>query len=423
MDASDAQDAALIAEVDAAQDVTGIVAADASLPDLADTLPAANADVKDSFVWDGVPLSVHCETPTPGYWSYVFGGGATAQSASSLVLVDDYAVVAGWTKPSALRAGMLLAVDKAGKQLWKSVHLGKADEEFAAVLKTSNGYMAAGTTTSSDGETSGIIALFDDLGNQTATTYVGAPGSHTSLFALATAGTEFVAAGVSSSSGSAAGQSPFLVRVNSSGVQVWSAVLQAPQPSQLRGVVGTGTGGITFAGSSAGNVWLGHLGSAGDLQWSQSYPLGGVGHGWAVAPRWDIDGSLLGYAVAASAENSAGGPATAWLLQTDLAGNKQSATNLAVEPSQALGLAVLAKGKDAGFAVVGKQSVADQSRGWIWRLDAQHKPLWTGKSANGIVGRAVERESSGGYWLAGVLDSTSPAAWVARVGPDGEMCP
>jgi hypothetical protein len=423
MDVANGQDTPQMDEFDAPGDVTAAVAADTSPPDVADSAAADGADASASFVWDGVPLPVHCENPTAGYWSYVFGGGNTPQSANSLVLVDDYAVVAGWTKPTSLRAGMLLAVDKAGKELWKSAHFGKADEEFTAVLKTADGFIAAGTSFPADSESTGVIALFDELGNQTTTTYVANPGGNLSLHALAAHGAEFVAAGVSSGSGSTAGQGPFLVRVNSSGVKVWSAVLQAPQPAQLHSIIAAGAGGITVAGTSAGNVWLGHLGGDGDLQWSQSYPLDGIGTGWALAPRLDSDGSLLGYAVAASVDNSGIGQATAWLLQTDATGNKQSATQLATEPSHAFGLAVLAKGKDAGFAVVGRQTVAEQSRGWIWRLDAQGKALWTGKSFLSAVGRAVVRDSSGAYWLAGFHDFTAPAAWVARLGPNGEICP
>lgn len=180
--------------------------------------------------------------------------------------------------------------------------------------------------------------------------------------------------------------------------------------------------GITYQFDSEGDVWLVKIGANGSTTWHEhtGYP-NSYDEGTSI--RQTRDG---GYIIAANAVDS--GDVFIGLLKTDSMGNWQNAG--AYGGPQLDYNAKVEQTEDGGYIIAGSTYSygAGQSDGWLIKVDANLKTLWT--SAFGGSGQdyfySVQQTSDGGYIMVGSTESYgegSTSVYLFKTDANGSSLP
>lgn len=295
-------------------------------------------------------------------------GGPGDESANGIFAVPGggFVLAGTTTSKSASMDGWLVRADKFGNLLGESTFGGTGSDGFNAIAGLSDGFLVAGSTSSSGGGGSDAWLVrtdvlgksmwektYGDSGSQTASQVTRAAdgtfflvGSNTtaapggmsgwllhitadgistgeqqwnglyagSLSAIAPASDGgYALAGVTNSN--TGGSAMWLIRTNAQGVKVWEQTYGA---GSLSGVVGLTGGGFALTGNatSSNGLWIAGTDAAGVRQWERTFSSGMGESGAAIA--------ILGtnsLAVAGVTSGKGAGQSDGYLVSTDLSGN------------------------------------------------------------------------------------------------------
>ena len=239
-----------------------------------------------------------------------------------------------------------------------------------------------------------------------------------------------VIAGETSSSG-AGMKDAWLVKLNSSGGEVWSRTFGGARSDIAYAVQPTSEGGFVLAGetlsdgddsSSNGRFWLIKTDSEGHEVWQQSYPASDSGDtdGSALAVRQVDDG---GFIIAGSSSGPEGD--FVGLVRTDSTGQMQWRQTLEDVPGATP--YDLAVAPDGGFIIAGTSSSDDgASDALLIKTDSSGALQWSqtfGGSYNDEA-RSLVLTPDGGYAFAGYTWSTGAGQsdfWLIKTNDSGEL--
>jgi hypothetical protein len=247
-----------------------------------------------------------------------------------------------------------IKLDKNGNLLWKKTYGGSGREFADSIIKTNDGgFVISGTTTSNDGDVSGIhlpvntediwILKIDANGNKVWQKCLGgSKGEARSSIISTTDGGYLLSAITLSSDGDVTinkGASDiWVVKLNSFGNIIWQKTFGGSGYDRSRGIINTSDGGFAVASdteSADGDVTLNHgkndiwilkFNSAGTLMWQKSY--GGSGDDGASKIIQNADGSYIVAGGATTPDGDVTGThepisyGDIWILKIDVNGNK-----------------------------------------------------------------------------------------------------
>jgi hypothetical protein len=267
-------------------------------------------------------------------WNSTYGERLVWDDAYSLIKTNDggYAIVGETKGGSEDQDGLLLKLDSSGNLQWSKTYGGLYDDKLLAVLQeTDGGYVLAGNMRLGEyGPTNCWLIRTDSNGNTLwEKQYGGAQSEGVSRASIVkTADGGYVFGGTTESYG--AGSSDFwLVKVDSSGNQLWDKTFGSAQEDYLSKLVQTKSGeflllGYYYVSQGQTDIRIIKVDDSGNSLWSKTYGAPGyaeqvnsgfeaadgtivaVGRNWSLAAhygsifRFGNDGTFL------SAQNFAG---------------------------------------------------------------------------------------------------------------------
>jgi hypothetical protein len=290
-------------------------------------------------------------------WQKVFGGSGSDGATSIAALADGSCVVAGYTSSTngdgtgnhGSTDYFIYKLDAGGNVVWKRILGGTAGDMANAVIATSNGFVVAGYSSSTNGDVTGNHGLSDY----------------------------------------------WIVWLDANGTLIRQRSYGGYDYDQANSITSTADGGYMVAGgtmSTDGDVtgnngsydyWILKLNATGDIEWQKSYGGSGSDKPQSIAAAKDG-----GYYIAGNS-NSNNGDVTGnhgnddyWVVKLNANGNIAWQRSLGGSLLDH-GLAVVAT-KDGGCAVAGLGTSVDgdltgnhgKSESWIVRLDAKGSLVW-----------------------------------------------
>ena len=237
----------------------------------------------------------------------------------------------------------------------------------------------------------------------------------------------FVAAGKSTSSdgdlsGNNGGEDIWIIKTDADGALQWQHNYGGSDDDRAEDIIQTLDGGYVVAGysrSSDGDVggnngswdmWILKLDAAGDLEWERNY--GGSNNDLAYSIRQTLDS---GFVIAGSSMSNNGdvganfGNADYWVVKTDAAGNIQWEENYGGTSSDVAFSMTLTS--DGGYALAGQTQSANGDVGanngaydyWVLKLDASGAILWSHNfgGSNSDLAKEIVETADGGLMVAG----------------------
>jgi regulation of enolase protein 1 (concanavalin A-like superfamily) len=199
-----------------------------------------------------------------------------------------------------------------------------------------------------------------------------------------------------------------MVRVDSSGQEIWYKTLGGPSSDEGNSVKQTSDGGYVIVGHTFSygtddrDVWLIKTDANGDTLWTRTF--GGVNPDGGTSVQQTSDG---GYIIAGYACSFGAGDVDVWLIKTDDHGD--TLWTRAFGGASADNGAAVQQTSDGGYIIAGSTCSlgAGDADVWLIKTDNHGDTLWTrafgGASAEN--GAAVQQTSDGGYILAGSTES------------------
>jgi predicted secreted protein len=218
----------------------------------------------------------------------------------------------------------------------------------------------------------------------------------------------------------------WLLKTDSQGNLEWNQTYGNSGDSRAFSVIQTNDGGYVFAGytgsfgQSGNNFWLVKTDSQGNMLWNQTY--GGAENDEAYAVIQTNDG---GFAIAGQTDSFGDGGNDAWVVKTDSSGNIQWNQTYGTPTDN--GAFSLVQTSDGGYALVGYtySNAQSQYEAWLIKTDPCGNMEWE-KTCNGggdTEALSIVQTDNGGYVLAGYTDSYGPVGsqiWVEQIGSNGK---
>jgi hypothetical protein len=330
----------------------------------------------------------------------------------------------------------VLKLNPSGAVLWQLVFGGFPLRESFSVTEAANGeFIVAGRRLTGSSDQDLWVARLTAAGALVWQKYYGGSGFEGASSVQETASLDIVVAGMTNSYG--AGDADFWVlMLDSLGNSQWQRTYGGAGADQATSIQETFTGGTSDGfvviglthsfGAGNADIWVLKLGSAGSIQWQQTY--GGTGDDSTGA--FGMMGSIQqtasgGYILAGSTESFGAGGIDAWLLELNSVGVIQwqktyggNLRDIAAEARQT---------PNGDFVVAGLSS---DGNFWGMRLAAGGNILWEkiySVSTIPLFGaRGVDLTSDGGFVFAGGTMSCGFACidfYVVKVDKNGEINP
>lgn len=245
-------------------------------------------------------------------WSKNYGGKFSEGATDIKQTGDGGYVVAGYTDSEGAGGtdATLTKLDANGNLTWSQNYGGNQNDHFYSVLPTPDGgYIAVGSFISESGQNrDAYLVKVNGTGQETwSHTFGGSNGGETGYSVLLTSDGGYIFAGETTSFG-AGGFDAYLVKTNSSGIEVWSKTYGGTEDDKVSYLQPTADGGYVMTGSTvssgagAKDVYLLKTDGSGNLQWSQAY--GDVHNDGGSSVKQTADG---GYVIVGSTVNRIAG--------------------------------------------------------------------------------------------------------------------
>lgn len=308
--------------------------------------------------------------------------------------------------------------------VWTKTYGGTGYDFAQAVVQTSNGYVLAGTTRSTDGDIAGgrvgydtWLAKVDTAGNKVWSTAYGTSDDEHTTGMVQTADGGFMVIGYTFINNR---NLAWALKADASGNRQWQKQLTISIDARPLAIVATGDGNYLISGYEAGedkdrNGWLVKVDGNGDKQWSKL--MGGSGEDQFTSIAKTNDGFIVSGQTASNNNDISTnkGGVDGWVVKIDAAGNKQWSNTYGGSNEDLLKSII--RTTDGHYVVTGytKSSNGDVTgyKGgydqWIMKLNESGNKVW-GKTFGGINEEyitTVINTPDGGYITVGHTNSTT----------------
>lgn len=252
---------------------------------------------------------------------------------------------------------------------WQQSYGGEGTDVFFALAPGPLGFLLAAGSTEAGGGAAGWVVMTDDKGTEIWSRTVSAAARF--YGAVATRDNGFAAAGVTSSP-DPAGRLGIVVRYNIAGQMLWERVLGDQGSGEFTDIVELPDGGFVLSGvtgtGAASDGWVVRLAPDGGLIWQRSFGSAFADELHRIAALPDGGVAVSGYRGVLPDRREG------WVLRLDAQGRELWSRGFGGGTVDSLsGLVALAGG---GLVASGLTGVQDTAEGWVVRLDDAGGTLW-----------------------------------------------
>lgn len=300
---------------------------------------------------------------------------------------------------------------------------GAAYDDAKAMLKTSDGYVIVGSTTSYGiGNYDMYIIKLDNSFAVQWTGTVGGTGADRSYSITQTNDGGYIFAGYTSFPPSGDGDF-YIAKYNNTGTFLWSRTLAGNVIHSVRSVTKTSDGGCIATGTTTylspdGDCYIVKLDVGGNLQWNKI--VWGTSRDFARSIIQTIDG---GYIIAGLTSSFGVQGEDVYIVKTDGNGNLTwSATVGGVNNQEANSII---QTSDSGYAIAGStESAIGNKDMYVIKLDKTGSFQWTKNigGGNNDIAYSILQNSDGSYVLAGETSSfgvDGPDMYIVKIDGNG----
>ena len=305
-------------------------------------------------------------------WTHTYGGATKDQALSVRQTSDGGYIMAGITDPAGSDSGNVYVIktDASGTVAWPRTFGGSYYDAGTCVRQTTDGgYVVAGATGTSIIDLANALLLkLNSSGNQVWSHNYGGFGADFASAVEQTSDGGYILAGFTAPFLSLIGD-VYLIKTNSSGTQTWSRTFGGDSLDIALSVCLTSDGGYIVAGmtksfGAGGNdAYVIKTNSSGDSLWTRTY--GGSADDFASSIQRTADGN---YIIAGSTTSFGVSGSAAYLIKINSSGDTLW-TKIVDEPGGD-GAAAVQQTFDGGFIVAGatNSSGPDSSNVWLFKL-------------------------------------------------------
>ena len=346
-----------------------------------------------------------------GQWTNHYIGSGTEYPSTVHQTPDGGYIVAGWTTSYGMGGSdiYLLKVDSLGAEQWHQAYGTTGDDGcdgFGSVLLTSDdGYVVAGRQAVAGGSR-GWLLKTDSAGDTLWSALLGGSESCNGRSVALTPDGGYVVAG--SKFGANPGQSCLsITKTDATGSLLWEKNHEGMEGDYGYQVQATSDGGFIIVGNThssseqgyfGSDVWLVKTDAVGDTLWTKIFGGAGIDGGYYVEETSDSGFIITGFSASFGA-----GDVDLYLLRTDRDGNllwSKTYGGVGGEVGNTVHQTV-----DAGFIIAGNTSSYPygDANYWMLRTDANGDTLWAKVfgTSEGDWAQSVEPTIDGGFILAG----------------------
>ena len=366
-------------------------------------------------------------------WNRTFGGSDGERAHDVQQTSDGGYILAGYTLSFGAGDGnaWLIKTNANGNKVWDRTFGGRAFDVANAVQQTNDGgYILAGSTgPQSTGYSDAWLIKTDAHGNKVWDKTFGGSSTDIAYPVQQTSDGGYILAGWTSSFG-AGYEDAWLIKTDADGNKVSDKTFGGSNSDEVFSVHQTSDGGYILAGFTGSfgaghdDAWLIKTDVDGNKVWDTTF--GGSDRDGAYSVQQTSDG---GYILAGST-----GPTTgysdAWLIKTDADGNKVWDTTFGGSHND--GAYAVQQTSDGGYILAGRTTPSfgfgRHGDAWLIKTDADGNKVWDrifGGRFNGEA-NAVQQTSDGGYILAGYTCSFGAGgddAWLIKTDAEGNAPP
>lgn len=300
-------------------------------------------------------------------WTKTYGGAGDERASWVEATSDGGYVLAGSTFSTGAgkRDAYLVKTDASGNQTWAKTFGGTENDGAACVVQTADGgYALVGFTESSGaGGKDVYLVKTDKDGKQLWARTFGGTGADTGA-CIRRISDGFILAGTTTSSG-AGGKDMYLVKTDASGTALWTKTFGGVDTDEGRGVIQTADGGYALVGktnaSGAGgyDVYLVKADASGNRLWSKTF--GGAGDEAGYSVRGTSGGGFL---IGGSSCDAGAATANLFLLETDAVGAEVMSRRFGAGGWEEGAAAI--EDKDGAFLVAGSTTSSGEGEADIY---------------------------------------------------------
>jgi hypothetical protein len=305
-------------------------------------------------------------------WTHTYGTAAKDQAVSVRQTSDGGYIMAGINDPAGTDSGNVYVIktDAAGTVTWPRTFGGSYYDAGTCVRQTTDGgYIVAGATGTSFIDLANAYLLkLNSSGNQVWSHNYGGLGADFASAVEQTSDGGYILAGFTAPFLSLIGD-VYLIKTNSAGTQTWSRTFGGDSLDIALSVCLTSDGGYILAGvtksfGAGGNdAYVIKTNSSGDSLWTRTY--GGSGDDYASSIQRTADGNCI---IAGGTSSFGVSGSAAYLIKINSSGDTLW-TKIVDEPGGD-GAAAVQQTFDGGFIVAGatNSSGPDSSNVWLFKL-------------------------------------------------------
>jgi len=284
-------------------------------------------------------------------WEKSFGGSGKEEGYEIIAATDGGYLIAGNTSSQdgdvtgvhGLSDVWLIKIDENGNLVWQKTYGGSGSDGALSIIKTSQGYLIAGYTSSPDGDVTGYHATpgsnagdvwlisIDQSGNIVWQKAFGGSNQEAAFSSVATSDGGNIVVGYTNTSTGDGDVSKYygrmdmwVFKINASGSLVWEKTFGGINIDLAANLVATPDGGFIISGYlSSSDGWPGNqdagiikMDGSGNIIWQKNFGGSKEDGGWSISPASDG-----GYIVAGFASSTDGnvsgqhGKTDAWIIK------------------------------------------------------------------------------------------------------------
>ena len=295
--------------------------------------------------------------------SFSYGSYDGNNSVAKILQTSDggYIVLGNTTSTGANGADVYLAkLDPNGQVVWQKTYGGQRDDNASSIVKTTGGYMIAGSTMSyGDGSADIYVIKVDDSGNEIWHRNYGGAGGDTGSQIILTKDGNFVIVGSTSSFGAGGASDIYVLKIDGGGNKLWDKLYGGSDWDEGNSVAELSDGSLAVAGFAIGfgpgarDMFLIKTNASGVEQWHRAF--GALYQDIAVKVAATSDGIVIaGTKTISIRNNTSDGNIDILAVKTDLNGNQLWQSQFGGSQNESLGDMI--NNGDGNIVLVGSTS-------------------------------------------------------------------